>query len=122
MSQSIHKEGRVTRLHMEFNSAQHAVHRGAHEIFISLGKARVRQIGFMAARDDHCRPVARSDIGHRNEDIYLSAEELVVVKSKLRAGSANVPAGMNVDGFTGTPNIEKCLVDKQSPAGIYIPS
>ena len=52
----------------------------------------MKQVGFVAPGDDHCRPVTRAYIGQRQQNIDLATAELIVVVAELGANSPFVRA------------------------------
>ena len=76
MHQSIHEQQRIALFEIHRHGPFQMVHPIAPGVLTRGGMGKVR---FMAARNDHGRPIARPNIGEREEDVTLAAAKHVVL-------------------------------------------
>src|SRR5689334_19825435 len=70
-------------------------------------------VGLVAAGHDDGGPIARPDVGQRQENVDLAAMKLAGVVAKLRADRPDVTPGVQMLGVARTADRAEAFVDKR---------
>ena len=92
MHETIHEKQRITCFQVDGHGAVQGIHTIEFCIVAGVG---VGQIRFVAARNRHGGPIARSDIGQCQDDIDLAVTKYAVLVNVLVAQRRLVAAGVD---------------------------
>ncbi len=99
MGHTIHEQQGVARFQFDFNSSFHPLQGSALLKSRSI-KRRMNQVGLVAAGNDHGGPIPGADVIESQNDVDLTAAELIVVKSILGIDASLVGSGVQTRRHT----------------------
>ena len=113
MRQAIHKKKGIAGLHAQLHRALNLVDIGLLAVHLVFGCVWMREVGFVAAGDDHGCAIALANIGQRHQHIDLAAVEAAVVIAELRALGAFMPAAVQADRLSRPAYAGEALIDEK---------